>query len=117
MQFMSNDEFEKQLQTELLESEVLDPQTNDRLFQARVNALNAASKNSVVFSPTFFLPWGGAITAIIIAAVVLVEREPVIEDIALAASEEQMIDAILDDEELYQDMDFYLWLADSDYES
>ena len=132
---MNNQDFKKQLQAALRDSEALDQATNDRLLQARINALDAAAKEPRSFSPKFFIPWGGAIAAAAVAAVLFTQpifiqpifiqpiqqnptqRDLTIEQRALAASNDQMIAAILDDEELYEDMEFYLWLADSGYDS
>ena len=116
---MSRDELEQRVQQELRDSEQLDQQINDRLLQARVNALNATSSHTTSFPQRYFLPWGGAVTAAIIAVLIFIQADsgnPQIDALDLAASEDQMIEAIFEDQELYEEMEFYLWLADSGYE-
>ena len=87
-------------------TEELDPDTLRRLRQARAAALGQADRKA----PTRWMPWGGAALAASLALAVLLwqpwagppESPAALEDLELLAAEENL--------ELYEELEFYLWL-------
>ncbi len=99
-------DFEKQMQNVLRRSErELDTETAQHLAQARITALNAASKMRM---PRFFVPATGMALASVLAVVLVLS--PGVQDYP-ANQEETLLSEGLD---LYEDMDFYYWLADEE---
>lgn len=99
-------DFEKQMQKVLRSSErELDTETTQRLVQSRINALNAASKRRM---PRFFVPATGMALASVLALVLVLS--PSVQHYP-SNQEEILLSEGLD---LYEDMDFYYWLADEE---
>ncbi len=100
----------------------LDPQTVDRLRAARRQAL-ATARTSQHFTARWLIP-SGAFAAIALAALMLWQpvprhdaapsQGPVVVETAAEVDNDLPPDADQTDPHLYQDLDFYGWLAASD---
>lgn len=107
---MSDEHLEKQIKTTLDRSvEQLDADTLGRLRRARAAALTAAESKQ----PFSWLPLvSSASLAMVVVAVILMvlPKEP---GLSAGLDDLEMFSAA-DDLELYQEMDFYTWLAEED---
>jgi hypothetical protein len=97
---------EKQLQDTLRHSEnQLDPATARRLLSARLSALSAVNQSRW---PGFFIP-AVSMAATLVVAVILV-FSPLSENLQQHSSPQE--EFLLSEEiDLYEDMEFYSWLA------
>lgn len=102
-------DFERQMQSVLRRSERdIDDDTALRLAEARHQALLATSKQRV---PRFFIPATGMALASILA-LVLVLSPDLLEDGKPSTTKEEVL--LSEPMDLYEDMDFYYWLARED---
>ncbi|HEB28771.1 MAG TPA: DUF3619 family protein [Porticoccus sp.] len=92
-------DFEKKMQEVLRRSErELDTDTTQRLAQARTQALDGASQRR---APRFFVPVTGMALASVLALVLV-----------LSPTQQNQDDVLLSEGlDLYEDMEFYSWLA------
>ncbi len=109
---MIDDESLQQRAREALDAraEALDGATRSRLRQARAQAL-ARARRPVATAPR--LRWAVALAAVLLLAVAVVWQQQA-SRLAPEAVEDLEVLASSDDLELYQDLDFYLWLDESD---
>jgi len=106
----SESRFRDQLREGLQQAEEsLSPRVMQALQQARSNAVEAAARKTVYKQP---LAWAGGFAAIVVAVVLSVQiggnslQESMLEDMAMLAAEEEL--------ELYQELEFYNWLSESE---
>ena len=93
-------------------AETLDGATRSRLRQARARAQALArARRPVATTPR--PRWAVALAAVLLLAVALVWQQQA-GRLAPEAVEDLEVLASSDDLELYQDLDFYLWLDESD---
>lgn len=92
-------DFERKMQEVLRRSErELDTDTTQRLAQARTQALDGASQRR---APRFFVPVTGMALASVLALVLV-----------LSPAQQNQDDVLLSEGlDLYEDMEFYSWLA------
>jgi hypothetical protein len=103
------DDFEKQMRDALRASERdLDTDTAQRLSQARSYALNTADKPQPA---RFFMPATGVALASVIALVLVLSPNLQDSQTTPAGNDEMLLSEGID---LYEDMDFYYWLASED---
>lgn len=99
-------EFETQMRDVLRHSErELDTDTTQYLAQARSYAMSTASKRK---SPRFFMPVTGMVLASVVA-LVLVLSPNIRDNQATPLSNDEIL--LSEGIDLYEDMDFYYWLA------
>ena len=99
-------DFEKQMQTVLRDSESqLDTQTIRSLANARSEAMNESKKS---YSSRFFMPVTGMALASVIALVLVLSPDFYSNQTPALDNEELLLSEGMD---LYEDMDFYYWLA------
>ena len=99
-------EFEIQMRDVLRRSErELDTDTTQHLAQARSHAMNAASKRK---SPRFFMPVTGMALASVVALVLVLSPNLQDNQTTPLSNDETLLSEGID---LYEDMDFYYWLA------
>ena len=96
-------DFERKMQEVLRHSErELDPDTTQRLAQARAQALERANQR---WTPRFFVPVTGMALASVLALVLVLS--PSLQD-----PQQNQDDVLLSEGlDLYEDMEFYSWLA------
>lgn len=106
----AEDRFRQKLRDGLLQSEQsLSPEVLQRLQQARNRAVEAAGHRSG--QSRHYWAWAGGFASIALAVVITIQlgnqglQETMLEDMTMLAAEEEL--------ELYQDLDFYDWLAES----
>ncbi|TNE75328.1 MAG: hypothetical protein EP334_10555 [Gammaproteobacteria bacterium] len=99
-------DFERQMQQVLRRSERdIDDNTARDLAAARQTALGARSKQRV---PRFFVPATGMALASVLALVLVLSPDIQDQPNPSAGQEEVLLSESID---LYEDMDFYYWLA------
>lgn len=102
-------DFERQMQQVLRRSERdIDDQTIQELASARTAALSARNKQRV---PRFFVPATGMALASILAVVLIMSPDMMERTSTSGGQEEVLLGESMD---LYEDMDFYYWLARED---
>ena len=114
---MKQQDFEQAAREQLRASEQLDESTRTRLHQARVAALNACSGSKKSAWPKGLTAGMGGLVAVsvVLVAVIVYRYSPGTVTTELLAAEDYM--AAVEDVELYEELDFYLWLAEQEYES
>tara|TARA_R110000822_G_scaffold159476_8_gene299202 strand:- start:11484 stop:11804 length:321 start_codon:yes stop_codon:yes gene_type:complete len=96
-------DFEKTMQDVLRSSErELDADTTQRLAQARMQALDGASQRRM---PRFFVPVTGMALASVLALVLVLS--PSLQNPQMNQDDVLLSEGL----DLYEDMDFYYWLA------
>ncbi len=102
-------DFERQMQQILRRSERdIDDQIIQKLASARETALGARNKQRV---PRFFVPATGMALASILAVVLVMSPDLMETTNSNGGQEEALLSESMD---LYEDMDFYYWLARED---
>lgn len=97
-------------------TEQLSPEIKDKLYQARRAALNPpTAEQKSIWAQTFQKPWSLALASVVLVVAVLLPNhfkeqshpefeQLTIETLELLGSEEEL--------ELYEDLDFIVWLAE-----
>ncbi|MDX2464037.1 MAG: hypothetical protein QNK31_05970 [Porticoccus sp.] len=102
-------DFEKQIQDVLRSTErELDADTAQHLVQARSQALKSAGKRQTA---RFFMPVTGMALASVVALVLVLSPNLQDNQITPMGNDEMLLSEGID---LYEDMDFYYWLASED---
>ena len=112
---MNEKEFLQQLKSRLDEdTEALDAETLSRLNRSRQAALQQLDKKKSWFSMPAWMPaTGGLATVMLLTGVLMFKAEDVAVITDNGAVEMEII-AAQDSFELYEQLDFYLWLAEED---
>lgn len=113
---MTQSRFEANAKQLLQQSEALDESTLAELHQARVNALNSAPQ---VRRKPQFLPFyltAAALATLLIVVLLPTSPEPAPARL-MADIDNEEYESIISEEELYENLDFYLWLAGEEYDS
>ena len=125
MKRQSDEEFAKQLRQRLLQStDELNDDVLSRLRQARANAVNAATtqntKPSEVLSLTFpnWLAPASTVTAFaslgFVAIMLWTQADNFVHSSSATFIEDIAVLSSPDDLELYENLDFYIWLENED---
>ena len=104
---LTENDFEKQMRDVLRSSErELDTNTTQRLAQARSEALKSVTTKR--YAPRFFMPVTGMALASVVALVLVLSPNLQENQTSPLNQEEILLSEGMD---LYEDMDFYYWLA------
>ncbi len=95
------------------QAETLDGETLSRLNQARQSALQQTARNSGHSLTRTWIPMGGVAAAILLSSIFLFRAE---EMAVVSDSTVDEIDIIAssDSLDLYEQLDFYMWLLEED---
>ena len=112
---MNEDDFIKQVKSSLDEdTEALDAETLSRLNRSRQAALQQLDKKTSWFRmPTWIPATGGLATVLLLSTILLFKAE----EIAVVTDDsvvEMEIIAAQDSLELYEQLDFYMWMAEEE---